>query len=59
MTDAEIFEKRFPIVLREFSIRPGSGGNGKNRGGNGVHREFEFIVPTSVSSSIQGVMYLM
>lgn len=49
MTDAEIFEKRFPIILREFSIRAGSGGQGRNKGGDGVHREFEFIVPTSVS----------
>lgn len=49
MTDAEIFEKRFPVILRKFGIREGSGGAGMNKGGDGVHREFEFIVPTSVS----------
>ena len=48
MTDTEIFEKRFPILVREFSIRHGSGGRGRHNGGNGVHREFEFLVPTSV-----------
>lgn len=50
MTDAEIFEKRFPVILRKFGIREGSGGAGLNKGGDGVHREFEFIVPTSVST---------
>lgn len=51
-SDHEILESRFPMILREFSIREGSGGKGKNRGGNGVHREFEFLVPTSVSLPI-------
>lgn len=38
-------EKRFPVLLREFTIRTGSGGIGANNGGNGVHREFEFLMP--------------
>jgi 5-oxoprolinase (ATP-hydrolysing) len=39
--DVEVAEKRYPLLLREFSIRRGSGGAGKNRGGDGVHREYE------------------
>ncbi|RSH93770.1 hypothetical protein EHS25_006418 [Saitozyma podzolica] len=39
--DVEVAEKRYPLLLREFSIRRGSGGAGRNRGGDGVHREYE------------------
>ena len=39
ITDPEILERRYPVVLREFSLRPGSGGAGRWRGGNGVIRE--------------------
>ncbi|EPQ63220.1 Bgt-5230 [Blumeria graminis f. sp. tritici] len=42
ITDAEIFERRYPVLLREFSIREGSGGAGKYRGGNGLIRDIEF-----------------
>ncbi|KAM5342280.1 hypothetical protein ACJ41O_013246 [Fusarium nematophilum] len=42
ITDPEILEKRYPIVLREFSIRGGSGGRGKWNGGNGIRRVYEF-----------------
>jgi 5-oxoprolinase (ATP-hydrolysing) len=41
ITVAEILEKTQPVVLRQFQLRPGSGGYGQNRGGNGVVREFE------------------
>lgn len=41
-TDVEILEKRYPVVLRQFAVRSGSGGEGANRGGNGVVREIEF-----------------
>jgi 5-oxoprolinase (ATP-hydrolysing) len=43
ITDAEILERRYPILLRQFSIRSGSGGAGQFHGGNGVIREFEFL----------------
>ena len=43
ITDVEILEKRYPILLRQFAIRRGSGGRGKFRGGDGVVREFEFL----------------
>ena len=39
ITDPEIFERRFPVVLHEFSLREDSGGHGKYRGGDGVVRE--------------------
>ena len=42
ITDPEILEQRFPVLLREFSIRTGSGGDGRYCGGNGVIRHIEF-----------------
>jgi 5-oxoprolinase (ATP-hydrolysing) len=42
LTDPEILETRFPILLRRFAIRRGSGGAGANRGGEGVIREIVF-----------------
>jgi 5-oxoprolinase (ATP-hydrolysing) len=49
ITDPEIFEKRYPVILHEFSLRPGSGGNGAYRGGDGVVRRIEFLRPIDVS----------
>ncbi|EGO61350.1 5-oxoprolinase [Neurospora tetrasperma FGSC 2508] len=49
ITDSEIFERRYPVLLREFSIRKGSGGKGKHRGGDGVVRDIEFRLPLQVS----------
>ena len=40
--DPEIIEKRYPVILREFSIRGGSGGKGRWNGGDGVRRSYEF-----------------
>lgn len=48
ITDAEILEKRYPVLLREFSVRHNSGGIGKYNGGNGIIREFEFLKPLQV-----------
>jgi len=42
LTDPEILEMRFPVLLEEFSIRRGSGGDGRFRGGNGVTRRLRF-----------------
>ncbi|KAK8207862.1 hypothetical protein M8818_004115 [Zalaria obscura] len=36
ITDPEILEKRYPCVLRRFELRDGTGGAGRNRGGDGV-----------------------
>ncbi|KAG9234802.1 Hydantoinase B/oxoprolinase-domain-containing protein [Amylocarpus encephaloides] len=50
ITDAEVFERRYPVILREFSLRAGSGGKGQHRGGDGVIRDIEFRMPeTQVS----------
>ncbi|KOS20156.1 Uncharacterized protein ESCO_006286 [Escovopsis weberi] len=49
ITDSEIFERRYPVLLREFSIREGSGGAGQHRGGDGVIRDIEFRIPLQVS----------
>lgn len=49
ITDAEVFERRYPVLLREFSIRKGSGGNGQHHGGDGVIRDIEFRIPVQVS----------
>jgi 5-oxoprolinase (ATP-hydrolysing) len=43
ITDPEILEWRFPVLLKEFSIRAGSGGYGCYRGGDGVIRRIEFL----------------
>jgi 5-oxoprolinase (ATP-hydrolysing) len=49
ITDAEVFERRYPVILREFSLRAGSGGRGQHRGGDGVIRDVEFRIPVQVS----------
>ena len=49
ITDAEVFERRYPVILREFSLRSNSGGNGQHRGGDGVVRDIEFRIPVQVS----------
>jgi 5-oxoprolinase (ATP-hydrolysing) len=45
LTDVEVVERRFPVRVRRFAIRSGTGGNGRFRGGDGVVREIEFLVP--------------
>ncbi|MGH8323868.1 MAG: hydantoinase B/oxoprolinase family protein, partial [Steroidobacteraceae bacterium] len=49
LTDPEILEARFPVVLREFSIRRGSGGAGRHGGGHGSVRRLEFRAPLAVA----------
>ncbi|WP_374942622.1 hydantoinase B/oxoprolinase family protein [Sphingomonas sp.] len=43
LTDPEILESRFPVLLKEFSIRKGSGGEGAHRGGDGATRRIRFL----------------
>ncbi|WWC69115.1 uncharacterized protein I206_103051 [Kwoniella pini CBS 10737] len=50
--DVEVAEKRFPLLIREFSIRRGSGGHGQWNGGDGVHREYE--LRGDMASSVVG-----
>ena len=42
LTDPEILESKFPVLVREFAIRRGSGGAGRHRGGDGIVRRLEF-----------------
>jgi 5-oxoprolinase (ATP-hydrolysing) len=43
LTDPEVLEWRFPVLLESFRIRPHSGGLGDHRGGNGVVRRIRFL----------------
>jgi 5-oxoprolinase (ATP-hydrolysing) len=43
LTDPEILEWRYPVILESFSIRPNSGGRGKYCGGNGTVRKIRFL----------------
>jgi 5-oxoprolinase (ATP-hydrolysing) len=45
LTDPEVLEWRFPVVLESFEIRCGSGGRGKWNGGNGAIRRVRFLEP--------------
>lgn len=43
LTDPEILETRFPVVLEDFSIMRGSGGAGRWHGGDGTRRRLRFL----------------
>jgi 5-oxoprolinase (ATP-hydrolysing) len=43
LTDPEILEFRYPVVLEDFHIRPGSGGRGRWKAGDGVRRTIRFL----------------
>ncbi|MEL6584089.1 MAG: hydantoinase B/oxoprolinase family protein, partial [Pseudomonadota bacterium] len=43
LTDPEVLEWRFPVMLEEFSLRPGSGGEGAFPGGDGTRRKTRFL----------------
>jgi 5-oxoprolinase (ATP-hydrolysing) len=45
LTDPEILETRFPVLVERFAIRRGSGGEGRHRGGDGAVREIRFRAP--------------
>lgn len=45
LTDPEILETRFPVLVERFAIRRGSGGSGEHRGGDGVERRIRFLEP--------------
>ncbi len=42
LTDPEVLESRYPVMLESFEIRNGSGGKGEYTGGNGVVRKVRF-----------------
>jgi 5-oxoprolinase (ATP-hydrolysing) len=43
LTDPEILEFRYPVVLEDFHIRKGSGGKGKWKAGDGIRRTIRFL----------------
>ncbi len=49
LTDPEILEWRYPVIIERFGIRADSGGNGRHRGGDGVVRQIRFRAPMTVS----------
>jgi 5-oxoprolinase (ATP-hydrolysing) len=49
LTDPEVLELRFPVMVDDFSIRHGSGGGGKHTGGNGVVRKIRFKQPMTAA----------
>ena len=49
MTDPEVMETRFPVIVEEFSIRRGSGGAGRWRGGDGATRRIRFREPMAAN----------
>ncbi|MGB3668632.1 MAG: hydantoinase B/oxoprolinase family protein, partial [Phormidesmis sp.] len=49
LTDPEVLEWRFPVLLESFSIRKNSGGVGHHRGGCGVTRRLQFTEPMTAT----------
>ncbi|GAA0663043.1 hydantoinase B/oxoprolinase family protein [Kitasatospora atroaurantiaca] len=49
LTDPEVLEWRLPVLVEEFAVRPGSGGAGRWRGGDGAVRRIRFREPMTVS----------
>jgi 5-oxoprolinase (ATP-hydrolysing) len=45
LTDPEVLESRFPVVLEDFHIRRGSGGKGRWKAGDGTLRRIRFLRP--------------
>ncbi len=48
-TPAEALEYAYPLRVRQYSLRPGSGGSGKYRGGDGIVREIEVLTDCEVT----------
>ncbi|MGY0487856.1 hydantoinase B/oxoprolinase family protein [Streptomyces sp. WG-D5] len=53
LTDPEVLEWRLPVLLDEFTVRRGSGGDGRWRGGDGAVRRIRFREPMTVSTLSQ------
>jgi 5-oxoprolinase (ATP-hydrolysing) len=50
LTDPEVLEWRYPVLLESYRIRPGSGGAGRWHGGNGGIRRIRFSQPMTVTT---------
>lgn len=57
LVDVEVFERRYPAIIKALRIRRGSGGKGVWRGGCGMIREIEFLKPmtSTILSERRGV----
>jgi 5-oxoprolinase (ATP-hydrolysing) len=49
LTDPEVLESRFPVLLEQFGVRHGSGGSGRHHGGDGAIRRIRFLEEMTVS----------
>ncbi|MDJ0601342.1 MAG: hydantoinase B/oxoprolinase family protein [Crocosphaera sp.] len=49
LTDPEVLEFRYPVLVEEFKIRENSGGKGQYSGGNGVMRNIKFLEPMTAN----------
>jgi 5-oxoprolinase (ATP-hydrolysing) len=57
LTDPEVLEFRFPVRLESYEIRPGSGGAGRWKGGNGGVRRVRFLERMTASILSNGRRY--
>ncbi len=48
-TPIEALELQFPMRIRRYTLRRGSGGGGRRRGGEGIVRDMEFLAPATVT----------
>jgi N-methylhydantoinase B len=48
-TPIEAFEHQFPVTIRSYRIRSGSGGAGRHRGGDGIQKKLEFMTGAEVT----------
>jgi N-methylhydantoinase B len=48
-TPIEVLESHYPLRIRRYALRDGSGGTGLHCGGEGLIREFEFLAPTTIT----------
>ena len=48
-TPVEAFEHQYPVRIRAYHIRSGSGGGGLHPGGEGIVRDFEFLAPADAT----------
>jgi 5-oxoprolinase (ATP-hydrolysing) len=49
LTDPEVLESRFPVLVERFAVRRGSGGAGKHKGGDGAVRRIRFRAPMTAA----------
>jgi 5-oxoprolinase (ATP-hydrolysing) len=49
LTDPEVLEWRYPVLLESHRLNPGSGGTGRHKGGDGTIRRIRFLLPMSAA----------